>query len=670
MARLVLVDDAAPEDKDEPFVIRAGKAISDIPRQVGLTARYAIEGPAQAAQLVTEPVRMGIDALFGTKSAPLGQSAAWLADKIGLPSPRNETERVVGDAARLMSGSAATMGAGAAASSLPGLTGRVGQVVAANPGQQLSAAVGAGLAGGAARESGADPLTEAGASLLGGIGGGMVANAGSRAASSLKALLPRDVDQQITITLQRAGIDFSRLPAQAQTALRQEVADALRTGRELNPTALSRLADFRALGVTPTRGMITQDPVQITREMNLAKMGANSSDGSLGRLANVQNRNNARLIEVMNEAGANQGDPFRAGQTFARTVMDQDARMADEVTRLYGNARNMFGGDIPLNRADVIDAIHANLGARNVNAFLPGDLRSHINEIARGDGQFTVNSIDQLMRVVSNTRPADGNQAMALQAVREALLNTPLTPLKRDFGGGQVVTQAVADALRNADDAPNQVRSAIDAARAAARERFSWQESAEPIRAVINGAEPDKLFQRFVLNGTVADAQAIAGTPAAAEMRSAILDHLKSRAVNGATDETAKFSQAAYRKALNAIGERKLEAFFSPDELQNLERVARVSSLMMNQPVGSAVNNSNTTGTLLGRGYDALRFVADKIPFGRAAILDPLQGIDVSMRNRSAMNVTPGLLNAPENTPMWERLVSPMIATSGGLLAP
>jgi len=32
------------------------RGLSDIPRQLGLTARYAMEGPAQAAQIFTEPV--------------------------------------------------------------------------------------------------------------------------------------------------------------------------------------------------------------------------------------------------------------------------------------------------------------------------------------------------------------------------------------------------------------------------------------------------------------------------------------------------------------------------------------------------------------------------------------------------------------------------------------
>lgn len=32
------------------------RGLSDVPRQLGLTARYALEGPAQAAQVFTEPV--------------------------------------------------------------------------------------------------------------------------------------------------------------------------------------------------------------------------------------------------------------------------------------------------------------------------------------------------------------------------------------------------------------------------------------------------------------------------------------------------------------------------------------------------------------------------------------------------------------------------------------
>ena len=105
------------------------------------------------------------------------------------------------------------------------------------------------------------------------------------------------------------------MPERARQSLRAQMQDALRAGQELDPAAVRRLAEFQIIGATPTRGMVTQDPVRITQEMNLAQDGANAGDDGLQGLARVQNQNNTRLINVMNEAGANRGDaPAAAGQ--------------------------------------------------------------------------------------------------------------------------------------------------------------------------------------------------------------------------------------------------------------------------------------------------------------------------------------------------------------------
>ena len=98
---------------------RAGDAIMDIPRQVGLTARYGIEGLGQAAGVVTEPIRQGLNvglrAIGLPEAAPTGQVLSSAADAIGLPQPQNENERVVGDVARMMASSGGVMGGGSGA---------------------------------------------------------------------------------------------------------------------------------------------------------------------------------------------------------------------------------------------------------------------------------------------------------------------------------------------------------------------------------------------------------------------------------------------------------------------------------------------------------------------------------------------------------------------------
>jgi hypothetical protein len=144
--------------------------IRDVPRQVGLTARYGIEGPAQAAEIFTEPLRNFVvnpileDAGL-PRAAPLSRAARDAAGSIGLPEPRDGFERVIGDASRTVAGvngiaSLAQKGAQATA----GLTSNALQQMAARPGVQAVGAAGAGASGGAVRESGGSPAEQFGAS--------------------------------------------------------------------------------------------------------------------------------------------------------------------------------------------------------------------------------------------------------------------------------------------------------------------------------------------------------------------------------------------------------------------------------------------------------------------------------------------------------------------------
>jgi hypothetical protein len=212
----------------------------------------------------------------------------------------------------------------------------------------------------------------------------------------------------------------------------------------------------------------------------------------------------------------------------------------------------------------------------------------------------------------------------------------------------------------------------MNQARQAAAQRFAWQESARPIEAALGGAQPDKFVQQFVINGTLDDARAISQNAPVQEVKNAILLHLKEKALNGSADEVGKFSQSAFNKALSAIGDRKLALFFTPEELGQLRAVGRVASYMQNQPVGSAVNNSNSGALLLGRGYDALKGLLDKIPGGQTFLTQPLTNIEIAVRNRQAQNIAPGLLAPVERPPLTQGLLLPGLAgagTAAGLLA-
>ena len=678
---------ANPQMSQPAAAVDAGKAVNSIPRQVGLAARYGIEGLANMAQIGTEPLRYLTDRLTGQtgKTKPLGALVTEGLDAIGLPSPQGANERVVADATRLVAGA----GAGGIAARLAGgaspllqFAGRdvaatigapqnAGQFLSANMPQQLASAAGAGLAGGASREAGGSPLMQGAAALAGGVAGGMAPGGISAAVNGVRSafnkLTPQQLDQQISVLLQRADVDYAQLPNAARAALRNDLASAMRAGQELDPQAVRRLADFRTVGATPTRGMVSQDPVQITREMNLAKIGANSADGQLQGLPRLQNQNNSTLIRNLNDGGATQGDPFRAGQAAIGGIAGRDAEMAANVNSLYGQVRNMAGGDLPLDRKPFIDNIFGALQQENRMAFLPSEIGATLNAISSGNTPFTPQTVDMLktMMATASRSSNDGNVRAALTIARNALENTPVN--LPSVGPG-VATGAQAEVLRGAGQQANDVLGAMNEARRAAAQRFGWQESARPIEAALSGAQPDKFVQQFVLNGTLSDARAIAQNAPIDEVKNAIVLHLKEKALNGAADEVGKFSQSAYNKALAGIGDRKLALFFSPEELNQLRAVGRVASYAQVQPVGSAVNNSNSGALMLGKGYDALMALADRIPIIGPNLVPPIRNIEIGIRNQQAQNFAPGLLRIPQKPPMGQGLLLPGIA-AGGLLA-
>lgn len=694
-----LVPKAASAQTEVPAVVSAGQAINSIPRQLGLTARYGLEGIANTAQIVTEPLRYLTDRLTGQtgKTLPLGAMASKFSDAIGLPSPQNPTERVIGDATRLLAGSGGMGAAASTARTLPNMAGQAATFLSSNMPQQLSSAAGAGLAGGASREGGGNEWMQAGAALGGGVVaglapgtvGGMV-NSGRNLLNKFSPQSPQQIDAKISILMERAGVDYSQIPERVRQILRSDLAGALHTGAEVNPDALRRLADFRATGTTPTRGMISQNPVHITQEMNLAKMSANSSDNALHGLPLIQNQNNSALIRNLNDAGASAGNLEQAGSAAINSIGARDAALKNNVTGLYNAARNMPGGDIPLNRTDIVNGIYGALARENKLAYLPEDIANTLNTISNGQitrgGQtfsvpFDAKALDNLMTDIATAQRStqDGNVKAALMLARRAIEGTQLTPVKNTFGGNQLVTEQGANYLRSQDAQAGSFMDALKAARSAAAERFGWQESARPIDAALRSglreSDPAKFMQQYVIGGSLKDAEAVANNAPVGQVKNAILAHLKEKALNGASDEVGKFSQSAFNRALSQIGERKLGLFFSPEEIAALQANGRVASYMQVQPVGSAVNNSNSGALLLGKGYDAIKGLLSATsaapiigPMVSSPLFNGLKNAEISILTNRMNNASQGLLVPQQRPPFSSGLLLPGMSM-GGLLA-
>jgi hypothetical protein len=700
----------APPEKSTGESIMS--AVTDFPRQVGLTGRYAIEGAANTLGLPLEPMRMGVSAISQLAGGPPATSMSTygtkLADLLRLPKPRETSvmdtrtglanilpsEQVVGDVATSIASTIPMVsGAGALAKSTTGITSNVANQLAANPMLQYGSAAGAGYGSGLTRESGGDPLQQFFAGLAGGIAApagysgakSLLTSAGQKVAPTLTGKLnpdaaipnPAEVDQIITLKLGQSGIDFTRLPDQVRKSLTADVANALRTGGDLGGDAMRRLLDFRMVeGTTPTKGMITLDPRQITLEQNLAKTGMNSQDPNLQTLGNVQAANNRALIEALNTRGAgNVQAPYlmEAGEASATKIAAEDAAKQAATSKLYKQAENMPGGTTPLDRSQLMNNIDTLLAKENANAFLPESIRSMLNEISAGqttiNGKtfpvpFDTNALDTLMtKIATAQRGADGNTKTALSLVRQAIDNTEIKPVKTEFGGNQLVTEAGGKFLQTQDAQSGELLAALNKARASHRERMNWRESTKPIEQTVDGMQPDQFVRKFVLNGDVADAASVAKSGDPIATKSAILTHLKDRALGGRSDEVGTFGAATYNKTLKEIGDKKLALFFTPEEIGELKRLGRVAEYTTVQPKGSAVNNSNSGALVLGAGIDLLASATGlvgmpigatlAIPFGKKM----MQGTLNAAEQKKALDMGKALSTKVPGFSLGERAV-------------
>jgi hypothetical protein len=553
-----------------------------------------------------------------------------------LPSPENSRERIVQDASQLLVGTGGVIkGANAVGNGVISQpVQNVVKTVTARPDLQAASAVGAGLAGGEARESGAGPVGQTIAAVAGGLAApaalSTAQNAARNTANTVRNVVnPQQATQQVDDVIRNAGVKTEGLPESVMQSIRDDVQKALSADAELSPDAIRRLAAYRALDMTPMRSNLTLSPADVTREQNLIKLSANSSDPAAQQLANNKNANNAALINRLNEMGAGSADdPIVAGNRLISSLGQKDKTAKGAINSLYARARATDGRSAEIDPYAFTQRANDLLDEKLLGGKLPADVRNKINSISKGETPLTVDVAEQLKTNIYDLQKNSSDRAerLALSQVRQALDEAPLLD-----GQGQQAIDAFGKARR------------VNAA------YMRLVENTPALKAVRDGIEPDKFVHDFIIGqkSTVKDLQALRNVvrsdPQAMEtVRGQIIAHLKGRGVNGAADEVAKISQSSYNKALRDIGDAKLSIFFKPEEVENLKRIGQVASYEQFQPSGSAVNNSNTAAA----GFTALldrvanSALIRKIPLGAEFVANPAQNVQLSTGARNAMDAS------------------------------
>lgn len=397
--------------------------------------------------------------------------------------------------------------------------------------------------------------------------------------------LPPDADPFARESLGAAAA----VPSQLKTASPELQAAVRAEAREggVNREALDRHleADTLPIPMRLTKGQATQDPVQISEEMNKRAKG----DAELVRVFNQQNQ---QLIDNLDEIRRESApsvvgnDHIQNGQQFIDEIKAFDNAEKADIRTAYDEAKALNGGDLPMDgkgfAAAADSALKENMKAR----YLPGDIAGDLAEI-RESGSMNFTQFENMRTTLAAAaRKADasndGNASRAISLVREALENTEVMGVAKD------------------------VKAKFDVARSKAKARFDRIKANPAIRAVVDDDVPmgeasplaDTFTEKYIVKGTKAHIarlqETLKGSPVAAEiMAAASLNYLKSKSgVNLYTNE-GNFSQAGFNRALSEVNP-KLESLVGPQRAEQVRTLGNVARYTMVRPKGSYVNESNT----------------------------------------------------------------------------
>jgi hypothetical protein len=457
-------------------------------RQTGLTARHGIEGVTSGVGMITDPVIQAIGGAVrmatGSDYDPvtltkIGQN---ISNALGLPSPQNEQERIVGAGTRAMTtagGGALLGGAMQAATKLPQVAG-VGAQLAAQPAAQIAGGLGSGVASQVAQEEGVGIPGQIAAGLAGGIAGAKIGGlktqaatqpVGRQAAADAEKLgikvMTSDVVPPSTFAGKSAQMIGERIPYAGTGGMRaaqqqQRIAAVKNVLDDFGATNAVKASDDVMADLISKRG------TELTKYSNLkndvidrlskngvvpVKNATNAVDDQIAKLSkDAGTKEVDTLINDLKEFKSNIQNKDLAsielqrkilGEKYSAPDMTSIRSMAEKVTnKLYGPLRKDMGEFIKStgDRRDINKwSIANNRLASMIDELDMGALKSTLK---RGDatpevvmGMLTSKKPSEINELYKNLTPsgrANARIALLNKAAQDSVSDTP--------GGGTIVS--------------------------------------------------------------------------------------------------------------------------------------------------------------------------------------------------------------------------------------
>lgn len=512
--------------------------------------------------------------ITGRPVAGFRDNAARLADVLGLPQAQTAGDRVLGDVGEALTGTALTLGGGAALNAgrgvaptltsaapaptaVPGLAERAGEFLTAQPVLQAISTIGSSGAAGLARESGAGPVGQLAAALAGGIGPAALMQGGAAA---------------------------------VRGAVRGRSGEAMR----------NTIADFEALGTTPSVGQASGNTNLQGVENLLA--GAPTSSGVMRRFAEGQGDDIARNLGERSRALA--ADPTRqnAGTAIEKGVAAFKGDVTARRRALYDAVDQLVPSDTPV-RLDRTNAELARLTAVDPGA--PASAASMIPD-----------EVTQLARNIASDL-GEGGTALPYQTFKDlrsnlgnGLFDFTLTP---DRATSQLrgVYRAMGDDIEAAVQA--QGGKAPEALARANAYFKSTQEQLKQLERVVNKAGgPEKVYNAVMAGAgeggtTLKRVMEALPDDGKKSLTAAVLNRMGRPTPGQAGLPAEQFSPGTFMtnwSKLSQEARRELFGHYGPGFAKDMDQIARVAD---NIKSGAQVyaNPSGSTNKAFAYGYAA-----------------------------------------------------------------
>ena len=449
------------------------------------------------------------------------------------------------------------------------------------PGRFITDITGSPLAG-AATTTGlnalllaADPGARAAAGSVARGGAESVANAASRIASRGK-VAPNAAAPQNPAAVQAAqnyastnGLNWNDLSAGVQEKLAQ-IAASSGDFTGIDPGAVARQARLEGMGIPATRGQVTRNLAQLTREENISK--TNAGQGVRDINAEQDTALHGLLDTLRGQTGAKATTRAQIGESVQGAERGKAQVLLQEKGQAYAAAEAQGATAGPADIAPLQEWLKNPTNSRNAG-YLKQAIEDYLPKGADGKpngSQISINDLEEIRKEASANRGASGPAGFyAGEAIKviDGIL---------DNSGSDIYKTARAkhNAYMAEFDRQSRVAKLVDEKGYTSDRAVALEDTLDHIKK--SSAEEIGTIKKSLLTGGNAETRA-KGTQAWKDIQAGFIDFLKEKAAgrrsiageNGQLEFNSAFRDA-YAE-LKADG--KIAAVFTPDQAATLDKI-------------------------------------------------------------------------------------------------